>query len=191
MLNIILFGPPGAGKGTQSKFIKEKYSLAYFSTGDLLREEMAQGTELGKKVKSLIDGGNLVSDEIVVEMIRQRVKANLSGNGFLFDGFPRTVRQAEMLDEMFDEFGLKISGVLSLEVSQDVLVERMIERGKTSGRADDNIDTIRHRFEEYDAKTKPLLGFYEKKNLLNNIQGEGKIEDIFEGICKIISKLQK
>ncbi len=189
MLNIILFGPPGAGKGTQSQYLKDKYRLAYFSTGDILREEMAAKTETGLKVKALIDAGNLVGDDIVVEMIRQKVKENIKGDGFLFDGFPRTVRQAEMLDEMFADFNLKINGVLSLEVPQDMLIERMLERGKTSGRADDNIDTIRHRFEEYDAKTKPVTNYYEKSGNLHKINGVGKIEEVFDRLCAEIDKM--
>lgn len=188
-MNIILFGPPGAGKGTQSQFIKEKYNLTYFSTGDILREEMAAETEIGLKVKEIIANGNLVSDEIVVSIIRQRISNNLNSNGFLFDGFPRTVRQAEMLDEMMKGFGLKINGVFSLEVPEDILVNRMIERGKTSGRADDNIDTIKRRFVEYNEKTKPVLDFYQKQDILHPMDGVGKVEDIFANLCNEINKL--
>jgi len=190
MLNIILFGPPGAGKGTQSQQLKGKYNLTYLSTGDILREEMAVGTEVGKKVKDIISKGGLVSDEIVVSIIRGRVEANQKSAGFLFDGFPRTVRQAEMLDGIMKEFSLKINKVLSLEVPEEILINRMIERGKTSGRADDNIDSIKHRFVEYDEKTKPVLAYYERQGNLKGINGEGKIEDIFMTLCKEIDSIK-
>lgn len=190
MLNIILFGPPGAGKGTQSQQLKEKYNLTYLSTGDILREEMSAETEIGKKVKDIISKGGLVSDEIVVSIIRGRVEANQKSAGFLFDGFPRTVRQAEMLDGIMKEFSLKINRVLSLEVPEEILINRMIERGKTSGRADDNIDSIKHRFVEYDEKTKPVLAYYEKQGNLKGINGVGKVEDIFATLCAEIDKIQ-
>ncbi|MDO5341584.1 MAG: adenylate kinase [Bacteroidia bacterium] len=191
MLNIILFGPPGAGKGTQSQQLKEKYNLTYLSTGDILREEMAAETEIGKKVKDIISKGGLVSDEIVVSIIRGRVEANQKSAGFLFDGFPRTVRQAEMLDGIMNEFSLKINAVLSLEVPEEILINRMIERGKTSGRADDNIDSIKHRFVEYNEKTKPVLAYYEKQGNLKGIDGVGKVEDIFATLCNEIDKISK
>ena len=182
-INLILLGAPGAGKGTQSEFIKDRYNLTYISTGQILREEMAAETEIGLKVKEIISSGGLASDEIVLSIIENRVTNNLDSNGFLFDGFPRTVRQAEMLDKLFSDNKLSISTVLSLEVPEDILVERMLERGKTSGRADDNIDSIRHRFVEYDNKTKPVLDFYQDKNILKPINGVGSIEDIFNNIC--------
>lgn len=189
MLNIILFGPPGAGKGTQSQHIKEKYGLTYFSTGDILREEMAAESEIGIKVKEIISRGSLVSDEIVTSIIEKRIGNHLDSNGFLFDGFPRTVRQAEMLNDIMNEFNLKISAVLSLEVPEEILIDRMIERGKTSGRADDNLDTIKHRFVEYESKTKPVLDFYKKENVLHDINGVGKIEDIFVNLCEVIDSI--
>ena len=189
MLNIIIFGPPGAGKGTQSDYIKEKYGLTYISTGQVLRAEMAAGTEIGLKVKDIINHGGFASDEIVAEIIRNFIENHPNTNGFLFDGFPRTVKQAEILDELFNEYGLKLSGVLSLEVPENILVERMLERGKTSGRADDNIDSIRHRFVEYESKTKPVLDFYKEKNCLHPINGVGTIEEIFENICREIDKI--
>lgn len=188
-MNIILFGPPGAGKGTQSHQLKEKYSMTYFSTGDILREEMAEETEIGKKVKDIIGKGGLVSDEIVVSMIESRIEANKDTNGFLFDGFPRTVRQAEMLDDIMKKSALKIDAVISLEVPEDILIERMLERGKTSGRADDNIDSIKHRFVEYDEKTKPVLDYYKQQGCLHPISGVGKIEEIFGRICKELDSL--
>ena len=188
-MNIILFGPPGAGKGTQSQQLKEKYGLTYLSTGDILREEMAAETEIGKKVKDIISEGGLVSDEIVVSIIKGRVGANLKSAGFLFDGFPRTVKQAEMLDEIMKGFSLKINAVLSLEVPEEILINRMLERGKTSGRADDNLDSIKHRFVEYEAKTRPVLDFYEGKGNLHAVNGVGEIPQIFENLCTVIDAL--
>lgn len=189
MLNLIIFGPPGAGKGTQSDYIKEKYGLTYISTGQVLRAEMAAGTEIGLKVKDIIDHGGLASDEIVTEIIEKFIANHSDSKGFLFDGFPRTVKQAEILEGLFNKYNLKLDGVLSLDVPEDILIERMLERGKTSGRADDNIDSIRFRFVEYDNKTKPVLDFYQNKKCLHSINGVGTIEEIFNSICNVIEKL--
>ncbi len=189
MLNIIIFGPPGAGKGTQSDFIKEKYNMTYISTGQVLRAEMAAGTEIGLKVKDIIEHGGLASDEIVTEIIEKFIVNHSDSNGFLFDGFPRTVKQAEILEDLFKKYNLKLDAVLSLEVPEELLIERMLERGKTSGRADDNIESIHYRFVEYDNKTKPVLDFYQHKNCLHPINGVGTIENIFANICNEIDKL--
>lgn len=189
MLNIVLFGPPGAGKGTQSQFLREKYKLTYISTGEILREEIAAETELGLQIKELIGQGNLVSDEIVASIIQKRISENRQSAGFLFDGYPRTVRQAEILDKMMTAFDMELTCVLSLEVPEDLLVERMLERGKTSGRADDNIDSIKHRFEEYEAKTKPVLDYYKDSGKLHNVNGVGEIPQIFGNLCEVIDSL--
>lgn len=188
MINIILFGPPGAGKGTQSQFLREKYQLTYISTGEILREEIAAETELGLQVKGIISQGGLVSDEIVAAIIEKKLSENLDSPGFLFDGYPRTVRQAEILDEMMRKYGISLSGVLSLEVPEELLIERMLERGKVSGRADDNLDSIKHRFVEYEAKTKPVLSYYEGKDNLHPINGVGEIPEIFKSLCAVIEQ---
>ena len=189
MLNIVLFGPPGAGKGTQSQFLREKYNLTYISTGEILREEIAAESELGLQVKEIISQGNLVSDEIVAKIIEKKLSENMDSAGFLFDGYPRTVRQAEILDEMMEKFGMSLTGVLSLEVPEELLIERMLERGKTSGRADDNIDSIKHRFVGYNEKTHPVMGFYEGKRQLHPVNGVGEIPEIFENLCTVIDGL--
>mgnify|MGYP002857803683 CR=1 FL=1 len=189
MLNLILFGPPGAGKGTQSQFLREKYGLTYISTGEILREEIAAETELGLQVKEIISKGNLVSDEIVADIIEGKIAKNLQSSGFLFDGYPRTVKQAETLTDILKKFNMELSGVLSLEVPEEMLIERMLERGKTSGRADDNIDSIKHRFVEYDNKTKPVLDYYKDSGKLHAVNGVGAIEDIFKTLCNTIDKL--
>ena len=189
MLNIILFGPPGAGKGTQSQFLREKYQLTYISTGEILREEIAAESELGLQVKGIISQGGLVSDEIVAAIIEKKISENLSSSGFLFDGYPRTVKQAEILDEMMKKYDIALTGVLSLEVPENLLIERMLERGKISGRADDNIDSIKHRFVEYREKTAPVLDYYKKQGNLVGINGVGEISDIFNNLCKEIDKL--
>jgi len=191
MLNLILFGPPGAGKGTQSQFLREKYGLTYISTGEILREEIAAETELGLQVKEIISKGNLVSDEIVADIIENKIAKNLQSSGFLFDGYPRTVKQAETLTNILQKFNMNLSGVLSLEVPEELLIERMLERGKTSGRADDNIDSIKHRFVEYDNKTKPVLDYYKDSGKLYAINGVGAIEDIFNTLCATIDSKMK
>lgn len=187
MLNIVLFGPPGAGKGTQSQSLIEKYSLVHLSTGDILRAEITGGTELGKYAKQIMDKGDLVPDEVVIQMISNKIDANLAAKGFIFDGFPRTIPQAQALDEMLAQKGTQISCMISLTVPEDELVSRLLKRGQTSGRADDNETAIRNRFNEYMMKTLPVASFYQNQNKLYQIDGVGSLDSIFDRIEGILS----
>lgn len=186
MLNIALFGPPGAGKGTQSKLLLEKYNLTYISTGDILRDEIAKQTPLGKEAKEIIDRGGLVPDEIIVQIIEKKVIMNLDSRGILFDGFPRTVVQAYILEGLLLKLNSSLTCMLSLEVPTDQLIDRMLERSKTSGRADDNLEVINVRLQEYENKTKPVMDFYKKKGNFYPINGVGNVEEIFASLCDTI-----
>jgi adenylate kinase len=189
MLNIILFGPPGAGKGTQAIKIAEKYSLIHISTGDLLRAEVKAGTDLGKAAKQLMDSGILVSDEIVTGMIDLKISKNLTSKGFIFDGFPRTINQAESLDGLLHKYNLSISMTLALEVDEEELYKRISLRGKASGRADDqDKNTFLKRMQVYNTETAPLKQYYNNKKILVNIPGIGEIEDIFKSLSLEISR---
>jgi len=184
MLNIVLFGPPGAGKGTQSQNLINKYNLVHLSTGDLLRNEISNSTELGLKAKSIMDRGELVSDEIVIGMIENKVDANPNANGFIFDGFPRTKAQAEALDDLLQKKGTAISAMIALEVNDEELTKRLLERGKLSGRADDqNEIIIRNRINEYNNKTLPLKEYYSEQGKFHSINGIGSINGIFDDIA--------
>ncbi|MDW7695259.1 adenylate kinase [Flammeovirgaceae bacterium SG7u.111] len=190
MLNLVLFGPPGAGKGTQSEKVKAKYSLIHLSTGDLLRSEIAAGTELGLTAKTLMDKGELVPDEVVIGMIDHKLEENKDAEGFIFDGFPRTVKQAEALDELLKKHGESISGMVALEVEEEELTKRILKRGETSGRADDkNEDLIRNRVKEYRTKTEPVAGYYKEQNKFKSVSGTGSIDEIFESLCEAIDSL--
>ena len=184
MLNLVLFGPPGAGKGTQSDLIVEKFNLVHISTGDLLRAEMKAETELGKKAKAKIEKGELVSDDIVIGMMANKIAENAKGNGFIFDGFPRTTAQAVALDELMAKHSIAVSCMVSLEVETPELVKRLLERGKISGRADDqNEDVIMNRIKVYNSETAPVKDFYSKQGKLKEVKGVGSIQDIFVAIC--------
>lgn len=190
MLNLILFGPPGAGKGTQSEKLLGAYGLKHISTGDLLRAERKAGTELGVKADAYISKGDLVPDEVVVGMVRNFMKENSDANGFIFDGFPRTTPQAQSLDGLLSEFDTQIHLVMGLEVEEDELVKRLLLRGQSSGRVDDQDEsTIRNRFREYQNKTLPLQDYYEKAGTYKGVQGMGEIEEIFASLCAHVNEL--
>lgn len=187
MLNIVLFGPPGAGKGTQSQKLIDKYNLIHLSTGDLLRSEIAAGTELGLKAKTLMDQGILVPDEVVIGMIASKLKENPNARGFIFDGFPRTVAQAEGLDRLLEENGTPISCMVALDVSEEELTKRLLLRGQTSGRPDDQDEAlVRKRVQEYNSKTAPVAGYYDQQGKYHAVNGIGEIEEIFQQTCSII-----
>ena len=178
----ILFGPPGAGKGTQSKLMVEKFNLHHVSTGDLLRNEIAKGTELGVLAKSLIDKGNFVDDAIVEQMIENEIENNPHVSGFIFDGFPRTVTQAEALDSILRNKNIRVGVMLNIDVEQNELVKRLLNRGKTSGRADDNLNTIQERINVYEQKTMPVIQFYDKQGKHVRIKGSGTLDEVFAQI---------
>jgi adenylate kinase len=187
MFNLILFGPPGSGKGTQSERLIAKYGLKHLSTGDLLRGEIAGRSPLGLAAKSFMDKGQLVPDEVVIEMISSALDNNPQANGFLFDGFPRTNAQAEALDKLLHEKGTEISIVLALQVGQKELITRLLNRGLTSGRSDDtNEDVIGARIEEYERKTAAVAEHYKKYGKVHYINGEGSVDAISEALCKEI-----
>lgn len=189
MFNIILFGPPGSGKGTQSQNLVEKYNLKHLSTGDLLRSEIAAKTPLGMEAKGFMDNGILVPDEVVIGMISSALETNPNVKGFLFDGFPRTYAQAEALDKLLALHKTNISLVLALEVSEEELVKRLLNRGLTSGRADDvNELVIRERIIEYERKTTVVADYYRESDKVVSVLGEGSVDTIFEALCNAIDQ---
>lgn len=186
-LNIVLFGPPGAGKGTQSEFLIKKYGLVHLSTGDLLRAETQAETPLGLQAKEIMGQGLLVPDEIVIGMIRNKLDAHASAKGFIFDGFPRTKAQAEALDELLSGMGSAITMMLALEVVAEELVKRLLHRGESSGRADDKDErVIRKRIVEYEQKTAPLKEYYGAQKKYRGIDGVGSVEEITQRLVKMI-----
>ena len=190
MLNIALFGPPGAGKGTQAKRIVEKYNLIHLSTGDMIRQQIAEGTELGKMAQEIINRGELLSDEFVVALIADRMSNYHNVNGFLFDGFPRTVAQAEILDQMLEKVGTPLKGLLCIDVPFEELKRRMLERAKIEGRADDNEEVIERRFLEYNNKTIHVANHYKQKGIHVNIEGNCTVDEVFEDISKAIDQMK-
>jgi adenylate kinase len=188
MFNLILFGPPGSGKGTQSERLIAKYGLKHLSTGDLLRSEIAGQSPLGLAAKSFMDKGQLVPDEVVIEMINSALDNNPHANGFLFDGFPRTTAQAEALDRLLNQKATEIAVVLALQVSQKELVRRLLNRGATSGRTDDNEEIISARIGEYERKTAAVAEHYKKYGKVVYVKGEGTVDEIFELLCDKIDE---
>jgi adenylate kinase len=190
MINLILFGPPGSGKGTQAAMLTEKYGLLHISTGDLFRYEMCNDTPLGKEAKSYIEMGALVPDEVVIGMLKNKVDANPGVQGFIFDGFPRTTPQAKALDELLFEKEQEVAKLIELDVNDEELVKRLLNRGKTSGRADDVDESIiRNRIEVYKSETTPVFDFYAKKGKSKKVYGLGSIEAIFSRLCDEIDHL--
>lgn len=192
MFNLILFGPPGSGKGTQSEKLILKYHLKHLSTGDLLRSEINNQTPLGLEAQNFMDKGQLVPDEVVIGMISSALDANTQANGFLFDGFPRTSAQAEALDKLLELKKTSIAVMLALEVSEEELVKRLLKRGETSGRSDDNNDNvIRARIVEYHKKTAPVADHYMKSGKVVMVEGEGSVDVIFASLCNEIDQRMK
>ena len=190
MINIVLFGKPGAGKGTQAEFLKSKYQLFHISTGDLFRHHISNKTDLGMLAQSYMDKGDLVPDQVTIDMLKDAVESHPQAKGFIFDGFPRTTKQAEALDAFLREKSMQISATLALEADDDVLVERLINRGKTSGRADDQDEQkIRNRFDEYNNKTAPLRAFYEGQGKFHSVDGIGSIDEITQRLTALIDGL--
>ena len=189
MFNLILFGPPGSGKGTQSDRLVEKYGLIHLSTGNLLREEIANKTPLGKEAKRFIDHGQLVPDEVVIAMVGSFFDKHKDANGFLFDGFPRTVAQAQALDKLMSLKKTDIAIVLALDVTEAELINRLLNRGKTSGRSDDSDETvIKKRFSVYTSETSPVADYYKKAKKFKAIQGEGSVDEINAALRQAIDK---
>ena len=190
MLNLVLFGPPGAGKGTQAARLVEKYHLVHLSTGDIFRSNIKEGTDLGLLAKSYIDKGALVPDEVTIGMLEAEVNSNSNAKGFIFDGFPRTSAQAEALDVFLSSKGTEVSSMLALEVDENELIKRLLERGKSSGRADDqDVGIIKNRIQVYENETAVLKTYYANQNKFFGIEGEGSIESITLGLCKAIDTL--
>jgi len=192
MLNIVIFGAPGSGKGTQSENLIAHYELFHISTGDVLRDHIRRGTELGKTAKEYIDKGQLIPDELMIGILAQVIDDNkeAAANGVIFDGFPRTIPQAEALETLLNERGTSVSAVVGLEVPEEELIDRLVKRGKMSGRSDDNEDTIKKRLEVYHNQTSPLQKFYKEKGLYHAIKGIGCIECIFDDIKSAIDTIK-
>ena len=190
MFNIVIFGAPGSGKGTQSKKLVERYGLDYISTGDMLRRAISEGRELGKTAKDYIDRGQLVPDDVIVGMIADFLDGKKGSKGVIFDGFPRTLKQAEALKTMLNERGTDIHVLLDLQVEDEELVKRLLERGKTSGRSDDNPETIKARLDVYHTQTAPLATYYIGEGKHVSIKGIGRIDEIFERIAEAIDRVK-
>lgn len=191
MLNLVIFGPPGSGKGTQSSHIQQKYGLLHLSTGQMLRKEIAAQTDLGQEVEKFVISGQLVTDELVSKVLKKALADNLSnGNGFIFDGFPRNGEQAKILEDALASLNLEINIAINLNASDSELMKRILLRGETSGRADDNEIVIKERLEIYRENVKDLIEFYQTRDKLYEVHGEGSPEEVFERITKLIDKIK-
>ena len=191
MINIVLFGKPGAGKGTQAEFLKEKYKLTHISTGDVFRYNLKNDTELGKQARVFMDAGDLVPDELTTKMLIDEVNKHPDTNGILFDGYPRTISQAEALDAFLESIGSNVAGTIALEADDEILIARLLERGKTSGRIDDqDEDKIRNRYQEYNEKTAPLMDYYKGQGKFYAVNGIGSIAEITERVSNVIDNLK-
>ena len=188
-LNIVLFGPPGSGKGTQSKQLLEKYGLAYISTGDVIREQIAKGTPLGLQVKNLAEQGILAPDDLVIKLLESKMDETPDAKGFLFDGFPRTTAQAEALDLLLAKRKTAVHTMLALDVPQDELLQRLLKRAQIEGRKDDTEEVILKRFKEYESKTMPVIDYYRSQDKYNHIEGVGSMDEIFRRLCAVIDTL--
>ena len=191
MLNVLIFGAPGSGKGTQSEELIRRYGFRHISTGELLRAEIKAQTELGQAAAGYINEGHLVPDSLIVDMMEKLISTLVDTEGIIFDGFPRTIPQAEAMETMLAHHGWKVDIVLNLQVPEEMLIERLLNRGKVSGRSDDNIETIRKRLDVYANETAPLVDFFTRKNVLHNVVGTGTIEEIALRIVPIVDKFRK
>lgn len=190
MLNLILFGPPGSGKGTQAVKLVDQYQVLHISTGDLFRYEIGHETELGKKAQAYMSKGELVPDEVTIGMLKNKVEANLDANGFIFDGFPRTIAQASALEDYLHSKSLEVDALIALHVDDEEIVKRILKRGETSGRPDDRDESIiRNRIEVYKSETSPIFDYFRKKGKAHQVNGIGSIEEIFERLCRLIDSI--
>ena len=190
MFNIVIFGKPGSGKGTQADFLKDKYDLYHISTGDLFRKNISNKTDLGIEAKLFLDNGDLVPDIVTIKMLENEVLANKDVNGFIFDGFPRTLNQAESLDIFLESINQKINATIALEVDENELITRLLDRGKITNRSDDqDIEKIKNRFNEYNNKTSILIDFYQKQSKFYSVNGHGSVDDITSRLCNLVDGL--
>ena len=189
MINIILFGPPGSGKGTQSIKLAEKYKLAHISTGDIFRKNIKEETPLGQQVKEVISKGELVPDELLVAILEDAIDSHPGVNGYLFDGFPRTIQQANDLTEILGARQSALSSVIALQVNNDEIIKRLLGRAQSEGRKDDTREVIEHRLQVYENQTKPLCDYYRDRGMLQRVEGIGSIDDIFSSLCEVVDSL--
>ena len=190
MFNIVIFGKPGSGKGTQANFLKEKYSLYHISTGDLFRKNISNRTKLGVEAKSYLDNGDLVPDSVTIKMLENEVLLNKKVKGYIFDGFPRTLEQAKSLDTFLNSINLKINATIALDVDENELITRLLDRGKTTNRSDDqDLDKIQNRFNEYNNKTSILIDFYDKQGKFCSVDGKGSVDDITRRLFDLVESL--